>query len=117
MARILHFPRAGRRRLPSALMPVRYAAGSRRVHSGGFGLLLLVTMPAAFAYLSGAVQMARHDSLYAAVLAAVWGLYFSCDKLLRTRLGPLLILVGRLLILVAAAGFFGGIYWLILTSG
>ncbi len=79
-------------------------------------MLLLVTIPAAFLYLTGAVNVARHDTLYTALLAAVWGFYFIHDKLLRIRvLGPLLIGAGRLLLFLGIAGFFGGIYWLILA--
>ena len=115
MAKILNFPRGCRRRT-RPLMPVRYVAGSRWVDSGGFSLLLFVTIPAAFAYLSGAVHVARHDALYAALLIAVWGLYFSSDKLLRTRLGPLLVQTGRLSLIAGIGGFFGGIYWLIFTN-
>ena len=88
-----------------------------RPEAGGFCLLLFVTIPAALLYLSGAVDVARHDALYASLLAAVWGVYFLQDRLLRTRLGPLLMRVGQLLVLAGVAGFFGGIYWLILASG
>jgi len=73
-----------------------------------------LTIPAAFLYLSGAVDVARHDTLYASLLAVVWGLYFFNDKLLQTRLGPPLIRAGRFLLFSGVAGFFGGIYWLIL---
>ena len=104
--------------------PACPAAGARylvRPHwhpeAGGFCLLLFVTIAAAFLYLSGAVDVARHDALYASLLAAVWGVYFLQDRLLRTRLGPLLMRVGQLLVLAGVAGFFGGIYWLILASG
>ena len=79
--------------------------------------MLCVTIPVTFLYLSGAVDVARHDAIYASLLAAVWGVYFVQDKLLRTRLGPLLVRVGQLLVLAGVAGFFGGIYWLILASG
>jgi hypothetical protein len=85
--------------------------------SGGLGSLLCLTLVAAFLYLSGAVSMVRHDGLYAALLAAVWGFYFMHEPLLRMRVfGPLLIRTGQLLLLAAAAGFFGGIYWLILSA-
>jgi len=77
----------------------------------------MVTLLAAFFYLSGAVGVARHDALYASLLTVIWSLYFAHDKLLRTRLGPLLIRAGRLLLFAGLAGFFGGIYWLILASG
>ena len=79
-------------------------------------MLLSVTIPAAFVYLSGAVNVARHDTLYTALLEVIWGLYFLYPPLLRIRvLGPLLIGAGRLLLFVGIAGFFGGIYWLILA--
>jgi hypothetical protein len=105
--------------VPQPPAPGRYAGGrySRNSNAGGFPLLFFATIAAAFLYLSGVANVTRHDVLYAALLAAVWCVYFLYDKLLGTRLGPVLMLVGRLLILVAAAGFFGGIYWLILTSG
>jgi len=61
--------------------------------------------------------MARHDSRYAALLAMVWGAYFTSDKLLGTRLGPLLVRAGRLLLLAGVVSFFGGVYWLILAHG
>jgi hypothetical protein len=116
-AKIYRFPRPFRHRsVPSA--PLRYATRPySRPDAGGFGLLLIVTLLVAFLYLTGAVSVARHDALYAALLAAVWSLYFIHDKLLRTRLGLLLRRAGRLLLLAAVASFFGGIYWLILTSG
>src|SRR5581483_3897751 len=119
-ARIYRFPRAFRGRpVPSRPAPARTAA--RRYPSpaaGGFTLLLFLTIPAAFLYLSGAAGVARHDSLYAALLAAVWGFYFIHDKLLRIRvLGPLLVRAGRLLLLAGVAGFVGGIYWLIFSKG
>ena len=119
MAKIIHFPRAARRRLvPQLPAPGRYASGRYpRSNAGGFALLFFSTIMAAFLYLSGAANVVRHDVLYAALLAAVWGVYFSSDKLLRTRLGPLLMQAGRLLVLAGIAGFFGGIYWLILTHG
>ncbi|HWG42674.1 MAG TPA: hypothetical protein VN688_07800 [Gemmataceae bacterium] len=111
-AKIYHFPRSARRR--PVPLPVRYAARPySRPGASGFALLLMVTLVAAFLYLSGAADVARHDVLYAALLAAVWGLYFMNDKLLRTRVGSLLARVGQFLLL---AGFFGGIYWLIRTS-
>jgi len=118
-AKIIRFPRAGRRRIvPQPPAPGRYASGQySHSNAGGFPLLFFATIVAAFLYLSGAADVARHDVLYAALLAAVWGLYFSCDKLLRTRLGPLLMQTGRLLLLGGIAGFFGGIYWLIFRNG
>jgi len=114
-ARIYHFPRAARRRsIPP--VPPRYAARPYcRPDPGGFALMCFLTVPAASLYLSGAVDVTRHDALYTALLAAVWGIYFLHDQLLRTRLGPLLIRTGRLLLIAALAGFFGGIYWLIFT--
>jgi hypothetical protein len=60
-----------------------------RPAGGGFTLLFFLTVPAAFLYLSGAAGVARHDTLYAALLAAVWSFYFIHDKLLRIRVfGP-----------------------------
>ena len=116
-ARIINFPRARRRRpIPPPPAPVRYVIRPRSwVHSGGFSLLLFVTIPVAFLYLSGAVNVERHDALYAAMLAAVWGFYFASGKLLRTRLGPLLVRAGQFMLLAGVAGFFGFVYWLILT--
>lgn len=114
MAKIISFPRAARRRPPA---PVLYAARPySRPDAGGFTLLFCLTIPAVFLYMSGAVNVARHDRLYASLLAVVWGLYFFHDKLLQTRLGPALVRIGRLLLFAGVAGFFGGIYWLILFS-
>jgi hypothetical protein len=93
-----------------------------RRHDGtqglGYSLLLLATLTGAFAYLTGAAGVARHDGLYAVLLAAVWGLYLAHPLLLRTRrLGPLLALAGRALLLGGGAAFFGLVYWLILSHG
>lgn len=78
-------------------------------------MLLFVTIPAAFVYLSGAVNFGRDDRLYEALLAAVWGIYLLHPPLLQTRLGPLLMQIGWFLLFAGVAGFFGGIYWLILA--
>lgn len=110
-AKIINFPRARRRR-PVPPAPVRH---SSRPNAGGFTLLFFLTIPAAFVYLSRAVNVARHDALYAALLVAIWGFYFTHDRLLRTRLGPLLVRIGRLLLIVTIAGFFGFVYWIVLT--
>jgi hypothetical protein len=100
--------------VPSPPEPVRYIIRPRRWdHSGGFGLLLFATILAAFLYLSGALDVARHDALYTALLAAVWSFYFIHDKLLRTRLGPVLMRMGQFLLVAGLAGCFGGIFWLI----
>lgn len=113
-AKIYRFPRPFRSR-PFPL-PVSYAARPySRTNAGGFALLLLVTLPAASLYLSGAVDVARHDALYATLLAAVWGFYFTSDKLLRTRLGPLLMRAGRIVPPAAAICFFGFVLWLVLS--
>jgi len=116
-AKIINFPRSRRRQLvPQPCAPVRYVVRRRSwVHSGGFSLLLFVTIVAAFLYLSGAVDVRRHDALYAALLTVVWSAYFTHDRLLRTRLGPLLVRGGQVLLLAGIAGFFGLVYWLILT--
>lgn len=78
-------------------------------------MLLFLTMPLISLYLSGAVKIARHDALYAALLAAVWSGYFTHDGLLRTRLAPLLVRAGQLMLLAGVAGFFGFVYWIVLT--
>jgi hypothetical protein len=116
MAKVINFPRAARRRaVRQQPAPVGYISRVYYRHdAGGFILLLFLTIPAAFLYLSGAADVARHDTLYASLLVVVWGLYFFNDKLLQTRLGPPLRRIGRLLLLAGIAGFFGGIYWLIL---
>ena len=116
-ARIIHFPRAARRRsVPQPRVPVRSAARrSSRSSTAGFGLLLFVTMAVAFLYLSGALHVTRHDSLYAALLALVWGVYFTSGKWLRTPLGRLLRLAGQLLVLGGLASFFGFVLWLVLS--
>ena len=115
-ARVYQFPRRGRRRhLPPA--PVRYGAIRCRssFRSGGFTLLWATTLVGEFLYLLGVGGIERHDGLYAALLVAVWGVYFSYERLLKTRLGPLLVQAGRLLLLSGVFGFFGLVYWLILT--
>lgn len=116
MAKIINFPMSERSRpVPQQPAPVGYISRLYyRQDGGGFILLLFLTIPAAFLYLSGAVDVARHDTVYTALLAVVWGLYFFNDKLLQTRLGPPLMRVGRLLLFAGVAGFFGGIYGLIL---
>ena len=114
-ARIYPFPKSARRRLaPPAQVrssPHRYA----RRRSLGFYLLLVATLVSAFVYLSGAASVARHDARYLALLVAVCVFYFLHEFLLATRLGPLLMLAGRLVLFGSVVGFFGGIYWLILT--
>lgn len=114
MARIIHFPSSARRRFVPA--PVRYGVRRRSwVHANGFVVLLFLTIPAAFLYLSGAAHFARHDTLYALLLAAVWGFYFTSERWLSSRLGPLLTRAGVLLGSAGIAGFFGFVYWLVLT--
>ena len=113
-AHIYPFPRAFRRR-PTPPAPFYAASWRSPFHSGGFALLWAATLVAAFLYLFGAAGLARHDTLYALLLATVWGLYFFHVPLLRTRIGPLLRRGGQLLLIASAVGFFGGIYWLILT--
>ena len=78
-------------------------------------MLLMLTLPVAFLYLSGAIAVPRCDILYAVLLSAIWGFYFIHDRLLETRIGPVLEWAGLLLALAALIGFFGGIYWLIFT--
>ena len=117
-ARIYHFPRAARRRSapprpPAPLRSTPHHYAQRR--SLGFSLLLVATLVSAFFYLSGAASLTRHDARYIVLLVAVWVFYFLHDFLLATRLGPLLVLAGRLLLIASVVGFFGGIYWLILT--
>jgi hypothetical protein len=117
-AKIYRFPSTFRRRPipPLTVRPVRYRG--RGVHADGFAVLLPATLVAVFFYLSGAGGMARHDGLYAALLLAIWGLYFFRPPLLRVRvLGPLLIGAGRVLVVAGFVGFFGGIYCLIFSHG
>jgi hypothetical protein len=115
-AKIIRFPRPRRRPVPPPA-PVRYASRPYpRRDAGGFVVLCALTFPAAFCYLSGAVDVARRDTLYAALLSAVWGFYFLHPPLLRIRvLGPLLVLAGRLLLIAGVFAFFGMVYWVILT--
>lgn len=115
--KIIRFPRPFRSRPVPPPAPVRYASRQYpRPDAGGFFLLCAVTFPAAFLYLSGAIDVARHDTLYAALLSAVWGFYLLHPPLLRIRiLGPLLIGAGRLLLIAGVFGFFGMMYWVILT--
>jgi len=114
-ARIYYLRRPYRRRR-RVLVPVSRRRVIRRYSrpAYGFFLLMYLTIPAAFLYLSGAAYMARHDGLYAVLLAAVWSVYFTSDTLRRTRLGLLLVRAGMLLVLAGVAGFFGFVYWLIL---
>ena len=114
-ARIYHFPNWARRR-PVPPLSAEYSRGRRPwVKADGFAPLLSATLVGGFLYLSGAAGLARHDELYTALLAAVWCIYFSYERLLKTRLGPLLLLAIRLLLLGGVFGFFGLVYWLILT--
>lgn len=114
-AKIYYLPRTARRR-PIASEPPRYAVRpNSRAGVSRFGQLLMVTLLGAFLYLTGAANVARHDALYAALLAAAWGFYFFHDRLLRTRLGPLLMLAGQLLPPAAAVSFFGFVLWLVLS--
>jgi len=98
-------------------MPARYAVRPQSPsRSCGFVLLFVLTIAAGFAYLSGSVNVARHNTLYAVLLGAVWGFYFIHPLLLRIRvLGPLLALAGRLLLIGGVAGFFGFVLWLVLS--
>jgi hypothetical protein len=120
-AKIYRFPRRGRRRPPPPPTPEPAPYVIRRhdgTHALGYSLLLLATLVGAFLYLTGAAGIARHDALYAVLLAAVWGLYLFHPLLLRTRrLGPLLALAGKLVVLGGGGAFFGLVYWLILTHG
>ncbi len=113
-ARIYYFPRSSR---PHWRPAVRYAAIRRRssFRSGGFALLWAATLLAEFLYLFGIGGIERHDGFYAALLVAVWCVYFLHDYLIRTRLRPVLLLAGWLLPLMAAVTFFGFVYWLIWT--
>jgi hypothetical protein len=78
--------------------------------------MVLVTLAAVVGYIFDVGGMARHDTLCKALLGAAWGFYFVSPLLLRVRvLGPLLIGAGRLLLLGTVFGFFGGIYWLVLS--
>jgi hypothetical protein len=78
--------------------------------------MVLVTLVAVFAYLFDAGGMTRHDTLCKALLGAFWCFYFLSPLLLRVRvLGPFLIGAGRLLLLAIFIGFFGGVYWVILS--
>lgn len=114
-AKIINFPRARRRR-PVPPAPVCHSARrSFRPTGVGFTVLSFLSIVGAFVYLSGAVKIARHDALYAALLAAVWSVYFTHDKLLRTRLGPLVARIGQLSLIAGVAGFFGFVYWIVLT--
>jgi hypothetical protein len=115
-ARILRFPSSARRRqVPPAT--VRHALSRRSAYpSGGFALLLAATLLAAFLYLSGVANVARHDALYAAALIMVWCLYFLHDRLRRLRtLGPVVTLAGELLPPAAALSFFSFVLWLVLS--
>lgn len=115
-ARILPFASSVRLRLqPDAT--VRLVLAPRPAcRPEGFGPLLVVTLLLAFLYLTRVAEEARHDGLYGAALAAVWGFYFFHDRLLRVRvLGPLATLAGRLLPPAAVVSFFGFVLWLVLS--
>ena len=97
--------------------PVRYVIRlDTSCHAGCFGLLLAATLVATFLYLSELVGIARHNALYAALLATAWTCYFVSGPLLRVRvLGPALACAGRMLAGFTIAVFFGFLYWLIRT--
>jgi len=108
LAKMSPYPPAGRRP-PSPRRPAAPRAA-------GFTPLLWATLAMAWRYLSDTAGPARHDVLYAALLAAVWSFYFGLDVLLRTRgIGPFLTLLGRLLLLGVVVAFFGLVYWLVWT--
>jgi hypothetical protein len=86
------------------------------IDGGAFGLLLLATLLLACLYLSGAAGVERHDALYGALLAIVWGFFFAYEPLLKTRvLGPILARAGQAFVAAAGLLFFGFLYWLILS--
>lgn len=118
-AKIINFPRSRRRRspLPPTSETVRYIIRPyTHPEAIGFGLLLSITILAAFFYLSGSVHAGQHDALYTGLLVAVWGLYFASDRLLRIpMLGTVLRYVAQLLLFVSVAGFFGFVLWLVLS--
>jgi hypothetical protein len=115
--KIIRFPKTARRR-PAPSRPVYpfYCYEPSWFHSGGFSLLWAASVVAVILYLTGLAGVARDDRFYTGVLTAVWGFYFLHKPLLKVRvLGPLLVLAGRVLAFAAVAGFFGGIYWVILS--
>ena len=74
----------------------------------------MVTLLAAWFYLTGVVHLARHDTLYTLVLVAVWNAYILYPSLLRIPvLGPLLAGAVQFLLIAGIVGFFVGIYALI----
>lgn len=105
------------RRRPLVLPPepVRYVIRlDTSSHAAGFGLLLAATMVATFLYLSELVRIARHDTLYAALLAAAWACYFASGPLLSMRVvGPALACAGRVFAGLTIALSFGFLYWLL----
>jgi hypothetical protein len=116
-AKIYRFPKTVRRR-PGSPPPMRSVRNRERyVYADDFAARGSATLLAVFFYLSGAGGMARHDTLYAALLVAIWVLYLFQPPLLKVRvLGPLLIVAGRLLAFVCLVGLFRGIYRVILCA-
>src|SRR5579884_4101604 len=94
-AKIYRFPKVRRWRPapPRPPAPAPYCVRQRDwVHASGFGLLLSLTLLPACRFLPGPVDVGMHDTLSAALLAAVCGFYVLAPPLLRVRgLSPLLI--------------------------
>jgi hypothetical protein len=116
-AKIYLFPKTVRRRLgsPPPVRTVRYR--ERYIYADDFAARGSATLLAVFFYLSGAGGLARHDTLYAALLVVIWVLYLFHPPLLKVRvLGPLLIVAGRCLAFVCLVGLFRGTYRLVFCA-
>jgi hypothetical protein len=113
-AKVYRFPKSSRRRVDPARSraPAFVVVYPYSRCTGGFGGLMLVTLLAAWFYLSEAAGMARHDVLYGALLTSVWSVFFAFGALLRMRVVGTLLACGAL---GGLAAFFGVGYWLILT--
>jgi hypothetical protein len=77
-----------------------------------FGVLMLASLLLTVWYFSGVGPRPGHGTYYAAILAAVWGVFYAWGPLMQLPvLGPLLAMTARLTRTAAVALFFGYIYY------